>query len=327
MLFGGRGGGAEKLRLYSATLKSGDQFNPAYLRHAKGWRDYARGVVWSLREAKYPIKPGDIALAGDVPLGAGLSSSAAFEVGLGWTLAHLSGFTVERAQLAQLMKRTENKWIGVQSGIMDQFIVALGQADHALLVDTRDLSYQSVPMPRGASVVIADTNVKRGLVTSEYNARRAETAEAAQRLGVASLRDVSWADFQARADELPDLLRRRARHVVSENDRVLQAVQALRAGDVARFGHLMNESHRSLRDDYEVSHPNLDLLVDLARRQPGVYGARMTGAGFGGATVSLVADEAAPDFVREVGKAYAEATGAPPPIYVTRATNGVEVLA
>ena len=283
--------------------------------------------MWALREAKYPIKTGDIALAGDVPLAAGLSSSAAFEVGLGWTLARLGSFSVERAKLAQLMKRTENQWVGVQSGIMDQFIVALGQAEHALLIDTRDLSFQAVPMPKGASVVIADTNVKRGLVTSEYNARREETAEAAKRLGVPSLRDVPWEGFEARAAELPERLRQRARHVVSENDRVLQAVKALRAGDVALFGHLMNESHRSLRDDYAVSHPNLDLLVDLARRQSGVYGARMTGAGFGGATVSLVADEAVPDFVREVGRGYTEATGAAPPIYVTRATNGVEVLA
>lgn len=319
--------GHDRVRVFSTTLGARDEFDPNNLPHARGWRDYARGVAWALREAGYPPPSIDIALASDVPLGAGLSSSAALEVGLGWTLTQAAGQSIDRARLAQLMQRAENGWVGVATGIMDQFIAALGQASHALLVDTRDLSYEAVPMPPGVSVVIADTNVKRGLVDSEYGARRQETAEAARRMGAASLRDVSADEFDARAAALPDLLRRRARHVVTENDRVLRTVAALKAGDLATVGEMMNESHRSLRDDYQVSHPNLDMLVEMARRAPGVYGARMTGGGFGGATVSLVADAAVPDFEREVSRAYAAATGQPPPIYVTRATDGVNVLA
>lgn len=315
------------VRIYSATLGDSDDFDPRDFQHADGWRDYARGVAWALRGDGYSLPAVDIALASDVPLGAGLSSSAAFEVGLGWTLAHAAGQTIDRVRLAQLMQRAENGWVGVATGIMDQFIAALGKQDHALLIDTRDLSYQTVPLPQSVSVVIADTNVKRGLVASEYNARRAETAEAARLLGVPSLRDVSAAEFDRRAVGLPSLLRRRAHHVVFENDRVLRTVEALAAGDVATAGDLMDASHRSLRDDYQVSHPNLDLLVDLARRQPGVHGARMTGAGFGGATVSLVDEGAVDDFRHEVARAYAEATGQPPPIYVTRATDGVAVIA
>lgn len=317
----------KKIRIYSVNLREQDSFSPRRIRHARGWRDYGRGVAWALQEAGYPIQPGALALASDVPLGAGLSSSAAFEVGIGWTLALLGGFEVDRARLAKLMQRAENHWVGVASGIMDQFICALGQADHALLIDTRDLSYRAVPLPKGVSVVIADTNVKRGLVTSEYNARRAETAEAARVMGVKSLRDINGAGFETAAAGLSDLLRRRARHVVGENERVLQAARALEVGDLATVGHLMNESHRSLRDDYAVSHPNLDRLVEMARRAPGVYGARMTGAGFGGATVSLVADGAVADFEREVKQAYSQATGQPPPIYVTRAMDGVGYFA
>ena len=316
-----------RVRVYSATLSARDEFDPHDLPHAQGWRDYARGVAWALREAGYPPPAVDIALASDVPLGAGLSSSAALEVGLGWTLTQVAGQSIDRARLAQLMQRAENGWVGVATGIMDQFIAALGQADHALLVDTRDLSYEAVPMPPGVSIVIADTNVKRGLVDSEYGARRRETAEAAHLMGAQSLRDVSAAEFDARAAALPDLLRRRAHHVVTESDRVLRTVAALEAGDLATVGEMMNESHRSLRDDYQVSHPNLDMLVEMARRVPGVYGARMTGGGFGGATVSLVANAAVPDFEGEVSRAYADATGQPPPIYVTRATDGVNALA
>ncbi|MFN8499328.1 MAG: galactokinase [Anaerolineae bacterium] len=326
ILLAARPGANNTMRLFSTTMGSGDTFSLDDIGHTKGWAEYPRGVAWSLGEAGFPVQPADIVLASDVPTGAGLSSSAAIEVGVGWTLASIGGFEVERARLAVLSRRAENAWVGVASGIMDQFIVALGRADHALLVDTRDLSYRLVPLPSGVSIVIADTNVKRGLVDSEYNARRAETAEAARLMGAASLRDVGWDEFETRSADLPELLKKRARHVVSENDRVLEAVAALQKGDVATVGRLMDASHVSLRDDYAVSHPRLDLLVEIARRVPGVYGARMTGAGFGGATVSLVADEAVPEFERVVAEQYAAATGQAPPIYVTRATDGVKVI-
>ncbi|MFN8472078.1 MAG: galactokinase [Anaerolineae bacterium] len=313
-------------RLFSTTLGGGDSFSIGDISHTKGWAEYPRGVAWSLTEAGFPVRAADIVLASDLPTGAGLSSSAAIEVGVGWTLAAIGGFEIDRARLAVLSRRAENAWVGVASGIMDQFIVALGRADHALLVDTRDLSYRLVPLPSGVSIVIADTNVKRGLVDSEYNARRAETAEAARLMGAPSLRDVSWDEFDTRSADLPELLKKRARHIVSENTRVLEAVDALEKGDVETVGRLMDASHVSLRDDYAVSHPRLDLLVEIARSVPGVYGARMTGAGFGGATVSLVADDAVPEFQRVVAQKYAAETGQAPPIYVTRATDGVKVI-
>ena len=327
IILAARPGQDDTARLYSTTMGSGDEFSIRDIGHTKGWADYPRGVAWALQEAGYALRAADIVLASDVPTAAGLSSSAAIEVGVGWTLASIGGFEVDRAQLAVLSRRAENEWVGVASGIMDQFIVALGRADHALLIDTRDLSYRLVPLPSGVSIVIADTNVKRGLVDSEYNARRAETAEAARRMGAASLRDVDWNDFETRSADLPELLKKRARHVVSENARVLDAVDALERGDIETVGRLMDASHASLRDDYAVSHPRLDLLVEIARSVPGVYGARMTGAGFGGATVGLVADEAVPEFQRTVAEKYRAATGQEPPVYVTRATDGVKVIA
>ncbi len=213
---------------------------------------------------------------------------------------------------------------------MDQFISALGQKDHALLIDTRALSYEAVPLPAtGVSIVIADTNKKRGLVDSEYNTRRAECEQAVEILkqylpNIRALRDVRLEDFERFASQLPEVARKRARHVVTEDERTLEGAQALKAGDVVRFGQLMNASHVSLRDDYQVSCKELDALVEAAWSVEGVYGARMTGAGFGGCTVSLVADGAVEAFRREVAPRYKQATGLETTIYVTTAAQGAQ---
>jgi galactokinase len=274
---------------------------------------------------------------GEVPSGAGLSSSAAVEVATATALKALFGLDLDPVRLALLSQRAENEFVGVACGIMDQFISALGRRDHALFLDCRSLETRHVPLrvPGGAGpghqIVVADTAVKRGLVDSEYNQRRAECEEAVQRLaavlpGVRALRDVSPEDFARHEALLQDVVRRRARHVITENARVLASVEALSAGDLPRFGRLMHESHVSLRDDYQVTVPQLDVLVEAALAVPGVLGSRMTGAGFGGCTVSLVRDDALERFEREVPQAYRQRTGLEPRVYVCRAVDGASAV-
>jgi galactokinase len=267
---------------------------------------------------------------GDVPLGAGLSSSAAMLVAGGLAFATVSGADLSGVRLALLAQRAEREFVGVNVGIMDQFISALGRKDHALLIDTRALTSEAVPLPAsGVSIIIADTGKRRGLVDSEYNTRRAECERAVEILkrflpAIKALRDVSVEQLEHYGPELPGPTLKRARHVVSEDARTLESVTALKAGDIARFGALMNESHESLRSDYEVSCAELDALVEAARAMPGVYGSRMTGAGFGGCTVSLAADSGVEAFLRDVPVRYKEATGLNAVIYVTAAAQGAE---
>jgi galactokinase len=227
--------------------------------------------------------------------------------------------------MALLCQRAENEFAGVPCGIMDQFIVALGQKGHALLIDCRSLDYQQVPLPNEARVVVADTRVSRALAGSAYAVRRAQCEEGARQLGVRALRDVTPKMFAQRAGELSEVVRRRVRHVVYENERVQQGVAALHRGDLAAFGRLMYESHRSLRDDYEVSGPELDWMVEAAMQVEGCYGSRLTGAGFGGCTVSLVAEGAVDEFTRAVATRYEAQTGKTPFIYVCTAAEGVSL--
>ena len=295
------------------------------------WSNYQRGVAWVLQGEGFTLPGLNAALTSDVPIGAGLSSSAAVEVATAYAWQVLGGLELDRVRLARLCQRAENEFVGMNCGIMDQFISALGQRDSALLIDCRSLDYELVPIPAGTAVVVADTLVRRDLVASEYNARRWECEEGVRLLqrylpDITALRDVSpvqFAEYQAR---LPDGVRQRCRHVVYENDRVLRAVAALRAGDLDTFGQLMGESHASLRNDYEVSCPQLDALVMAAWRVKGVYGSRMTGAGFGGCTVSLVDEGAVEAFRERVSAAYQAATGTAPEIYVCRAEAGVGVV-
>jgi len=292
----------------------------------QAWSNYERGVTLMLQRAGHRLGGVDAAITGDVPIGAGLSSSAAVEVATAYMFQQLYDLPLSRVELAVLCQKAENEFVGMRCGIMDQYISALGQRDHALLIDCRSLQYELVPIPGGVAIIVCDTKVQRGLVDSEYNARRRECEAGARLLGVPALRDIDPETFARRAHELPEVTRRRCRHVVHENQRVLDSVAALRAGDLFAFGALMYASHVSLRDDYEVSCRQLDVMVEAARQVSGVYGARMTGAGFGGCTVNLVQAEQAETFRRQVAAEYTQRTGLLSSIYICAAEDGARVV-
>ena len=292
-----------------------------------GWIEYLKGTAWALLDAGHALEGFEGVIAGDVPLGAGLSSSASIEMATARAFAAVSNLPWKPAPMALLGQRAENKWVGVNCGIMDQLISAAGVEDKALLIDCRSLETQAVPLPRGTVVVVLDTATRRGLVDSAYNERRAQCEAAAKLFGVKALRDVTSEQLAARAAELEPMTLRRARHVVTEDERTLAAAEAMRADDATRLGRLMNESHESLRHDFEVTNDGLNVMVDEARRAPGCFGARMTGAGFGGCAVALVAADRSEAFVRQVEAGYREATGLAPKVYVCRATNGAEIVA
>ncbi|UCH25488.1 MAG: galactokinase [Trueperaceae bacterium] len=295
-------------------------------RGGEGWSEYLKGVAWSLREDGLPLRGWEGVVTGDVPVGAGLSSSAALELATARAFQAVSGFGWDAVRMAQLSQRAENDWVGMKCGIMDQLISAAGQAGHALLIDCRSLELTPVPLPRGTAVVVLDTSTRRGLVDSAYNERRRQCEEAARFFGVSALRDVTFEQFQAQAGRLSEVTRKRAQHVISENRRTLEAAEAMRRGDADRLGRLMNESHLSLRDDFEVSSEALDAMADCAQAIDGCYGARMTGAGFGGCAVALVAEEKAQTFVDHVTSCYQRSSGHTPSIYVCQATEGAAVV-
>jgi galactokinase len=286
------------------------------------WSNYVRGVLALLERAGHRLGGLDLAYAGNVPIGAGLSSSAAVEVAMGTAAKELFGLNLSGIELARICQQAEHEFAGTQCGLMDQLISVEGREGRALLIDCRHFTWEAVPMPPGQLVIVCDTGKRRGLADSAYNERRAQCEESARRLGVTALRDLDVATFEARAGELPPLLRRRARHVVHENARTLRAAQALGRGDVSEFGQLMNQSHASLRDLYEVSSEELDLMSALARSQPGCWGARMTGAGFGGCVVALVDKAAAESFLETVGTLYERQSLRKPSLYVCQAAAG-----
>lgn len=290
-----------------------------------GWVEYLRGVAWALEDDGRPTSGWEGVAAGDVPVGAGLSSSAALELAAARTFAAISGVVWQPVAMARIAQRAENEWVGVNCGIMDQLISAAGAAGHALLIDCRSLETQLVRIPDSVAVVVLDTGTRRGLVDSAYNERRTQCEAAARFFGVRALRDVDVATFAARAAELDDVTRKRARHVITENLRTLEAARLLGQGDVVRVGALMDESHTSLRDDFEVSRNELDTMVELARRDDACLGARMTGAGFGGCAVALVRRAGADAFAREVSRAYTETVGLKPAVYVCAASQGASV--
>lgn len=316
-----------RVQLFSLEFYSEGHFELDRLEKVSGWLEYPKGVAWALQEAGLELRGFDGVLSGDVPRGAGLSSSAALELAAAKAFHAVSGFAWEPARMAQLAQRAENRWVGVNCGIMDQLISAAGVAGHALLIDCRSLELTPVPLPPGSKVVILDTATRRGLVDSAYNERRRQCEAAARFFGVAALRDVSLAQFSAAAARLEPVMAKRARHVISENERTLQAAEAMRQGDSARLGQLMNNSHTSLRDDFEVSSAALNTMVELAQAHPGCFGARMTGAGFGGCAVALVAEPQMTAFVAEVTAHYQQRTGLTPQVTVTTASQGAsEVL-
>ncbi|MGZ8624082.1 MAG: galactokinase [Actinomycetota bacterium] len=292
----------------------------------EGWGAYVQGVAWSLVEAGHPLTGWDGAIASDLPVGAGLSSSAALEVATARAFEVASGFGWDPTAVARLCRRAENDWVGVASGLMDQLASARGRLDHAILLDCRSLDARWVPVPERVSIVVLDTGTRRDLGSSGYNDRRRECEAAARALGVASLRDVGEADLLGRADALVEPLGRRARHVVFENARTLAAAEGLRAGDARAVGDLMTESHRSMRDDFDLSSPELDAIVEAARSAPGCFGARLTGGGFAGCAVALVERVAVGGFGRAVSDTYGRATGRTCEVFVCRASEGASVL-
>jgi galactokinase len=290
------------------------------------WVEYLKGVAWSLQDAGLPLAGWEGVVRGDVPLGAGLSSSAALEMAVVRAFAAAGSFPWDPAKMAKLGQRAENQWVGVNCGIMDQLISAAGRADHALLIDCRSLETRPVPFPPGIAVVVLDTATRRGLVGSAYNERRCQCEAAAAFFGVSALRDVDLETFERRSAELEEPIRSRARHVITENHRTEAAAEAMVRGDVDELGELMSQSHASLRDDYRVSSEALDAMVEAAMGHPACRGARMTGAGFGGCAVAIIDTPAADEFVAKVSTDYSHLTGNTPAIYVCRATSGAEVF-
>ena len=295
------------------------------------WGLYPAGVMWSLMEESLPVLSMNAVFASDVPRGSGLSSSASVEMAFMIAWQTLGGWTLPPMQRALLGQKAENKYVGVNCGIMDQFASACGVENKLLLLDCRSLEWKTVPLPDNVSIVIADTTVRRKLTSGEYNKRRSACEEAVRLLkqdlpNVRSLRDVSMEDFDRLANKLPGEIEKRARHVVEEIGRSDQAEALLEAGDVQNFGRLMNECHVSLRDLYEVSCPELNVMVNVAQSLDGCYGARLTGAGFGGCTVNLVANKQADEFAQALASGYERETRLHPEIYITRASNGAELI-
>jgi galactokinase len=291
-----------------------------------GWGEYVKGVAWALQAEGFALQGWEGVVAGDIPKGAGLSSSAALELAAARAFAAVADLPWDPARMARLGQKAENEWVGVRCGIMDQMASAASRAGHALFLDCRTLAYEHIPLPPGAAVVILDTGTRRGLVDSAYNERRRQCESAARTFGVPALRDVEAATFERRAAELDEVTRRRARHVVGDNARVLQAVAAMRRGDAPVLGELLDLSHTSLRDDFEVSSPALNAIVEIAREQAGCLGARMTGAGFGGCAVALVREDAARGFAGQVAQRYRQETGGEAQVYVCRAAEGAGLL-
>ena len=300
---------------------------------AADWTNYPKGVMWAFEKKGMKIPWGmDILLSGNIPNGSGLSSSASVEVLTGFFLRDLFGFEVSNQELALIGQFSENRFNGVNCGIMDQFAIAMGKESHAIFLDTADLSYEYAPIQlEGAKIVIACSNKKRGLGDSKYNERRSECEEALAELqqvvSVKTLGELSEEDFEQYKGAIKSEVRmRRAKHAVYENQRTLKAVEALKTGNIVRFGELMNASHVSLRDDYEVTGVELDTLVEEAWKVEGVIGSRMTGAGFGGCTVSIVEDSYVENFIRSVGEAYQVKIGYAADFYVVEIGDGPQLL-
>lgn len=317
------------IHVYSRDFKAWDHFDASReiaCLPENSWGNYIRGIAWSLQREGIRLKGMDAVIAGNIPIGAGLSSSAAVEVVCGYAMLQLSGNTVDRKLLARAAQRGENDFVGMRCGIMDQYISCLGQRDHALLIDCRDLSCRALPIPSGVLITIVDSGVHRGLVDMAYNQRRSECEAAAAHFGVPALRDVSLKAFESRAHELAPVVRRRSRHVITENHRTVSAAEALQGDDLEAVGNLMKASHASLRDDFDVSCPELNRLVDIALGVQGVYGARLTGAGFGGSMVALVRAEAAADLNAAISERYGPAAGKRATVHVCRASEGVSEI-
>ena len=295
------------------------------------WAKYPAGVAWSLTEKNLSVKNMQAVFASDVPRGAGLSSSASVEMAFAIAWQTLGSWSLPPMKMALLGQKAENKYVGVNCGIMDQFASACGVADRLLLLDCRSLEWQTLPIPENIAIVIADTSVRRKLTASGYNERRQACEDAVKILskdlpGIKALRDVSVEDFNRLCDQLPPVVEKRARHVVEEVERSRRAIPLLEQGHIQEFGRIMNECHASLRDLYEVSVPELNAMAEIAQSLPGCFGARLTGAGFGGCTVNLVEKSAVENFAAELSARYKAQTGLKPEIYICHASDGARTI-
>ncbi len=317
-----------QVRIRSLDLEIDSAFDINSLTKGEGWAEYIKGIAYELQQAGFEIHGFDAVMTGDVPRGAGLSSSAAVELATARAFAAVSGFEWDATQMARLAQKAENEWVGVNCGIMDQMASAASKEGYALFLDCRSLEIQYAPLPDNAAVIILDTSTRRGLVDSAYNERRRQCEEAAHWFGVKALRDVSVNQFERKTKEekLDEVVLKRARHIVTENARVLEAVQVMKAGNVKRLGELFNASHNSLRDDFEVTNDALNTMVECACEQESCFGARMTGAGFGGCAVALVEKEKAQGFVNAVSAAYRQRSGLDASIYVCIASQGASLI-
>jgi galactokinase len=315
----------QQVQVRSLDYKKSVKFPLGDLIKGDGWVEYIKGVAYELQTDGFQLDGWEGVLGGDVPKGAGLSSSAALELATARAFAAVSGFVWEPTQMARIGQKAENRWVGVNCGIMDQMVSAAAQVGHALFLDCRFLEYEQVPLPQGVAVVVMDTSTRRGLVGSAYNERRAQCEAAAEFFGVPALRDVSLEKFNEKSSELENTVMRRARHVITENQRVLDAVAAMRAGDVHKLGNLFNESHTSMRDDFEITNEALNQIVEAAQAHPACFGARMTGGGFGGCAVALVDEERVETFTSAVVEAYHQSSGLNAQFYVCQPSQGASV--
>lgn len=314
------------VRVYSVDFDVWGEFELDALTKAKGWLEYLKGMAWALQEAGYALSGWEGVVSGDVPRGSGLSSSAALEMATARAFYEVSDFPWDARQMALLGQRCENAWVGAKTGIMDQLISAAGRAGYALKIDCRSLDLEPVKLPEETVAVVMDTMTRHSHTDSGYNERRAQCEDAARHFQVAALRDVTPEQFETGKAGLSDVVTRRARHVITENQRTLEAAEAMRQSDAMALGKLMNASHDSLRDDFEVTNDALNTMVTIARKQPDCYGARMTGGGFGGCAVALVGKDGADAFSTAVRDAYHQATDLEPQIYVCEPTDGASTL-
>ncbi len=323
-----------KLSMHSVNFAETREFdlNTIFEGPTGHWSDYVRGVAAVLEEQGHRLSGANLVIQGDVPVGAGLSSSAAIEVATAFALLGVSNETLDRIDIALACQQAEHRYAGTQCGVMDQFISCFGEANHALILDCRSLECEALKIDCNVRLVICNTKVKHELAGGEYNLRRADCEAGVRYLqqflpDIRALRDVTMDELQEYGHEMPDVVHRRCRHVITENARVLAATEALKIGDLSRFGDLMGESHQSLRDDYEVSCKELDLMVELARKCRGVYGTRMTGGGFGGCTVNLVSAENAMKFKESIEREYLRAMNVRPEVYICEASEGAGEVA
>ena len=320
-------------RVYAIDINEQDEFDLSqdFTQSEHKWANYVRGVVKYIQEQCPEFKQGaDLVMASDVPMSSGLSSSAALEISIGKTCQVLGNLPLSLAQIALIGQKAENKFVGANCGNMDQLTSALGQKDHLIMIDCRSLEITPTPVPQGYSIAIINSNVKHDLVTGEYNNRRQECEQAAKFFGVKALRDVTPEQFHARENELKaesELAYKRAKHVVYEDQRVLDAVVALKANDMVKLGQLMGESHDSMRDDFEITIPEIDYLVELAQVAIGKNGgARMTGGGFGGCIVCLMPNEKVEALRQLIADNYEKQTGIKETFYLCTASDGVRVV-